>query len=91
MATRQSINEMIAKTDNVLSQAHNRLDQANQNGYEINALYDQTQLELNDLEIEITKLMHSANHQQKEQLYRLRLRVNSYLNDMILDTNQLID
>ncbi|CQR48189.1 hypothetical protein BN1058_02541 [Paraliobacillus sp. PM-2] len=91
MATRESMEAMINKTEEIITQAKHELDQANRNGYEINTSYNQAQTELSNLEAEIEKLMHSANHQQKEQLHRLHLQVSRYLNDMILDENQLHD
>ncbi|MFB1051410.1 DUF2524 family protein [Paraliobacillus sp. JSM ZJ581] len=91
MATRESMDAMIVKTEKVITEAKYQLDQANRNGYEVNASYDQAQVELSNLEAEIKKLMDSANHQQKEQLHRLHLQANRYLNDMILDANQLHD
>ncbi|WP_182201808.1 DUF2524 family protein [Paraliobacillus salinarum] len=91
MATRESMDALIDKTEKVISEAKYQLNQANRNGYEINEDYDTAHLELSNLEAEIKKMMDSANHQQKEQLHRLHLQANRYLNDMILDTNQLHD
>lgn len=91
MATRQSVEAIIAKTEEVILRAKEQLDQTNRNGYEITTIYDQAQAQLSNLDDEINKLMDSANHQQREQLYRLHLQVSRYLNDMILDANQLYD
>ncbi|GAA5417717.1 hypothetical protein Pryu01_02792 [Paraliobacillus ryukyuensis] len=91
MATRQSIENIIEKAENVLSEAKDQLNVANRNGYEINESYDRAQRHLSNLDAEINKLMDSANHQQREQLHRLHLQVSAYLNDMILDQTQLFD
>ncbi|WP_254901706.1 DUF2524 family protein [Thalassobacillus devorans] len=89
MATRESIETMIQETKQRLEQAKYELSLANQNGYPITASYTEAQQGLEQTEMEIDKLMHSANHQQKDQLHRLHLQVSQCLNDMILDENDL--
>ncbi|MFC0523957.1 DUF2524 family protein [Pontibacillus salicampi] len=89
MATRQSIENMMTEANQCLETAREQLDRANKLGYEVNEEYTEAQLALEELEQQIDKLMDSANHQQKDQLHRLHLQVSQYLNDMILDHQQL--
>ena len=89
MATRQSMEELIAKAELKLEVAKEQLDRANRNGYEVDEAYTEAQVELSNMDSEIDKMMRSANHQQKEQLHRLHLQVTDYWNDMILDANNL--
>lgn len=89
MATRASIDAMIQEAHDRLEQAKFELSLANQNGYPMTASYVEAQQGLEQAELEIDKLMNSANHQQKDQLHRLHLQVSQCLNDMILDENDL--
>ncbi|WP_181349487.1 DUF2524 family protein [Thalassobacillus sp. CUG 92003] len=85
MTTRDSIDGLIHEATNRLDQANQAMNQADRNGYSINDEYVATQQALEQTEVEIQKMMNSANHQQKEQLHRLHLQVSQCLNDMILD------
>ncbi|WP_112181687.1 MULTISPECIES: DUF2524 family protein [Paraliobacillus] len=89
MATRQSMDDLIAKAAEKLEEAKQQLDKANRNGYRIDNEYAEAQIELSNMDTEIEKMMLSANHQQKEQLHRIHLQVTDYWNDMILDENDL--
>ncbi|GGM36898.1 hypothetical protein GCM10011351_23830 [Paraliobacillus quinghaiensis] len=89
MATRQSMEELIAKAEQKLDVAKKQLDRVNRNGYEVDEAYTEAQIELSNMDSEIDKMMLSANHQQREQLHRLHLQVTDYWNDMILDANDL--
>ncbi|MBM7570894.1 DUF2524 family protein [Aquibacillus albus] len=91
VATRESVYALIEKANQALSYAEEQLKVTNRNGFEIDASYSEAQLQLSEVEQEIQKLMASANHQQREQLHRLHLRVNQYLNDMVLDHIQMND
>lgn len=85
MATRESVDALVAKANQCLSEAGKILDLTNRNGYEIDEAYSNTQRELADVEAEIRKMMDSASHQQRDQLHRIHLKVSQYMNDMILD------
>ncbi|MCD5325041.1 MULTISPECIES: DUF2524 family protein [Pontibacillus] len=89
MATRDSIENMVEVAKRKMEAAREQLEQANQVGYQPSDEYSQVQLGLEEAETEIQKLMHSANHQQKDQLHRLHLQVTQVLNDMILDHEDL--
>lgn len=85
MATRDSMDELIKDTNQYIAEAETQLDITNRNGFEVDSSYVQAQQKLSEAEGDIEKMMVSANHQQKEQLHRLHLRVSQSLNDMILD------
>ncbi|MFD1020569.1 DUF2524 family protein [Thalassobacillus hwangdonensis] len=85
MATRASIDEMIHQAKASIDQAKYEMSLADQNGYPITASYVEAQQGLSQIEQQIDKLMHSANHQQKDELHRLHLQVSQCMNDMILD------
>ncbi|WP_053218833.1 DUF2524 family protein [Virgibacillus senegalensis] len=89
MATRKSIDDLIAKTNTYLAEAGEQLDITNRNGYPVDANYSEVQGKLDAMELEIAKLMDSANAQQREQLHRLHLKTSQCLNDMILVHNDL--
>ncbi|QTN00137.1 DUF2524 family protein [Sediminibacillus dalangtanensis] len=89
MATRQSIDDLIARTTACISEAEEQLDITNRNGYSVDADYSEAQAKLTQMEAEIAKLMDSSNAQQREQLHRLHLLASQCLNDMILDQNDL--
>jgi maltodextrin utilization protein YvdJ len=85
VATRQSVEQLIEEATLRLSEAEDQLKITNRNGFEIDGSYSEAQHSLSEIEEAIQKMMDSANHQQREQLHRLHLRVSQCLNDMILD------
>ncbi|MRH44799.1 DUF2524 family protein [Aquibacillus halophilus] len=85
MATRQSVENLIEKANTYLSTAQEQLEITNRNGFEVDEAYSQSQQSLAEVEQEIQKMMDSANHQQRDQLHRLHLKVSNYMNDMVLD------
>ncbi|SDK09235.1 DUF2524 family protein [Sediminibacillus albus] len=91
MATRQSVENLIERTNSYIAEAEQQLNITNRNGYEVDAAYSQAQRMLSEIELEIEKMMVSANPQQRDQLHRLHLKASQCLNDMILDQNDLAD
>lgn len=89
MATRDSMDHLLTEAHEKLESARKELDEAKKLGFQAGDDYTQAQLGLEDMEKEIDKMMHSANHQQKEELHRLHLQVSQCLNDMILDHEDL--
>ncbi|WP_407271944.1 DUF2524 family protein [Radiobacillus sp. PE A8.2] len=85
MATRQSVENLIEKANQCLAEANAQLNVTNRNGYDVDNGYTEAQQRLANVYDDIEKLMDSANHQQRDQLHRLHLRVSDSLNDMILD------
>ncbi|MDC3422888.1 YtzC family protein [Aquibacillus sp. 3ASR75-11] len=85
VATRESVQQLIEEATIRLSEAENQLKITNRNGFEVDDSYSNSQQRLSEMEDAIKKMMDSANHQQREQLHRLHLRVSQTLNDMILD------
>lgn len=89
MATRDSMEHLVSEANQKLEEARSELEEAKKLGYKAGDDYTQAQLGLEDMEKEIDKMMHSANHQQKDELHRLHLQVSQCLNDMILDHEDL--
>ncbi|KGX86778.1 DUF2524 family protein [Pontibacillus litoralis] len=89
MATRASMDELMADATEKIEAAKTELDRTDRMGYDVDEQYTQAQMGLEKLEQRIDKLMDSANHQQKDQLHRLHLQVSQYLQDMILDHQKL--
>nr|WP_255639676.1 DUF2524 family protein [Aquibacillus saliphilus] len=85
VATRQAVEDLIDKANEYLLTAGEQLDITNRNGFEIDDSYSQAQRNLSEVEQEIQNMMDSANHQQRDQLHRLHLKVSHYMNDMVLD------
>jgi len=89
MATRDSMEHLVSEANQKLEDARSELDAAKKLGYKAGDDYTQAQIGLEGLEKDIDKMMHSANHQQKEELHRLHLQVSQCLNDMVLDHEDL--
>ncbi|KGX89500.1 hypothetical protein N781_07340 [Pontibacillus halophilus JSM 076056 = DSM 19796] len=89
MATRESIETLMTEANQRVEEARDQLDEANRMGFQMTSDYTDAQVHLEEIEVKINKLMHSANHQQKEQLHRLHLLVSQCMNDMILDNQDL--
>lgn len=89
MATRKSVENILAAANEKIEAARKELEQANRMGYQVDDAYTHAQLGLEEMETEISKLMNSANHQQKDELHRIHLQVSQCLNDMILDHEDL--
>ncbi|MDC3418267.1 DUF2524 family protein [Aquibacillus salsiterrae] len=85
MATRESVDNLVARANQCLSEAGKVLDLTNRNGYEVDESYSNAQRQLADVEEDIRKMMISASHEQRDQLHRIHLKVSQYMNDMILD------
>lgn len=84
MATRQSVKDFLSKSsevyDGAIEQYETYLKQEHYNDLE----YTEAQMKLEDMVNELNKLTLSATDEQKEQLYRTRLQLQSLQNQMIL-------
>ncbi|MDQ0160965.1 YtzC family protein [Bacillus alveayuensis] len=84
MATRQSVENFIQRCEDTLHFAREQyLEGAKQEHYNDTEYTKAQQMLENTLE-ELAQLEMSANAEQREQLYRMRLRLQSLQNDMIL-------
>jgi len=84
MATRQSIDELMQKCEDVLRFAHNQYTESSTQEHYNDDNYTEALQQLEGTYNEIAQLAHSANGQQREQLHRMRLQVQQVQNQMIL-------
>ncbi|MBM7704850.1 YtzC family protein [Metabacillus iocasae] len=84
MATRQSVDKLMQQCEDAMcfakEQLQNGMQQEHYNGTE----YTSAQLGLENAYKELEELAHSANPQQREQLYRMRLQIQQLQNEMIV-------
>ncbi|ALC82080.1 MULTISPECIES: YtzC family protein [Bacillus] len=84
MATRQSVEDFLAKSSEVYDSASEQYETYLKQEHFNDPEYIEAQVKLEDLVNELNKLTLSANDQQKELLYRTRLQLQSLQNQMIL-------
>lgn len=84
MATRQSIEECINRCDSAILVAQEQYDEARRQEHYYDVEFSEAQQLLENTIAELEKLSDSSNAQQREQLYRARLRVQQLQNKMIL-------
>jgi Protein of unknown function (DUF2524) len=84
MATRQSVEDCIQKCEDAIRYAQEQyksgLEQEHYHDQEYTNAMQQIEEAVND----VADLAHSANAQQREQLHRMRLQLQSLQNEMIL-------
>ncbi|KUP05425.1 hypothetical protein Q73_11410 [Bacillus coahuilensis m2-6] len=84
MATRQSVEECLQQCEDAIRYAQQQYEAGSkQEHYHDQEYSDSMQM----LETSVNSLLHlvdSANHQQREQLHRMRLQVEHLQNEMIL-------
>ncbi|GAB2543785.1 DUF2524 family protein [Gracilibacillus alcaliphilus] len=85
MTTRESIEELLTKGQQILEQVDQQLEQSNRNDFEMNQEYTEAHMELEAFSQKLNRVMQSANPQQLEQLQRFQFIVQTKLNDLILD------
>ncbi|WP_160724061.1 YtzC family protein [Bacillus sp. USDA818B3_A] len=87
MATRDSMDNLMQQVEDTIRFAEeqykesNLQEQYNDDGY-TNALQ-----QLEETYNDISKMAHSANSQQREQLHRMRLQIQQLQNSMIIETH----
>ncbi|WP_243385985.1 YtzC family protein [Bacillus kexueae] len=84
MATRESIESCIKKCEDVLTFAREQLNEASKQEHYNETEYTKAQQLLEQSLQDIAQLERSASDQQKEQLYRERLKLQSLQNEMII-------
>lgn len=84
MATHEQVKEQLQQVDEILQLAEEQLNSAKQvqGGDEIK--YDEAQLQLEQINNHIERLLMSATPEQRDQLFRARQQVNQMQNKMIL-------
>ncbi|WP_186575864.1 DUF2524 family protein [Aquibacillus kalidii] len=91
MATRESVDNLIQRANQCITEAEQQLSITNRNGNEVDSAYSEVQRKLGDIEAEIQQMKNSASHEQRDQLHRTHMAVSNYMNDMILDHIQIND
>lgn len=84
MATRDSIDALSQKVEDVIRNAEEQYKQSSLQEHYNNDDYTQALQQLEETYQDIAKIAHSANGQQREQLHRMRLQVQQLQNGMIL-------
>lgn len=84
MATRQSVTDFLEKSSEIYKSASDQYEMYLKQEHYNDPEYIEAQLKLEEAVNELNKLTLSANDEQKEQLYRNRLQLQSLQNQMIL-------
>ncbi|WEZ09215.1 YtzC family protein [Priestia flexa] len=84
MATRQSVDKLLQQCEDALRYAQSQLSEGMKQEHYNDTEYTKAQLGLENAYKELEGLAHSANDQQREQLYRMRLQIQQTQNQMIL-------
>jgi hypothetical protein len=85
MATRESIDNLLQQCEDAISFAHEQYKESSLQEQYNNDDYTQALQELEQSYHDIAKLALSANAQQREQLHRMRLKLQQLQNMMILE------
>ncbi|MEK3887661.1 YtzC family protein [Bacillus sp. FSL K6-3431] len=84
MATRQSIEDCLNRCESAILVAQEQQDLANRQEHYYDVEFGEAQEQLEVAVKDLEKLSDSSNAQQREQLYRARLKVQQLQNNMIL-------
>ncbi|MCD7032665.1 YtzC family protein [Metabacillus sp. GX 13764] len=84
MATRQSVTDHLNMCSETLSYAQGQYHNGRMQEHYNDTEYTKAQQMLEDAVNDSNKLSLSANDQQKEELYRMRLQLQELQNEMIL-------
>ncbi|WP_265605887.1 YtzC family protein [Bacillus velezensis] len=87
MATRQSVDEHLQRSEQAYEFANEQFITASKQEHYNDNEYSEAQMMLENAVNELNKLSLSANDQQRERLYRMRLRLQTLQNNMILQRN----
>ena len=84
MATRKSMDDFFQRCEQVIKEAEEQFDVANRQEHYNSGEYTSALQQLEESYNDLADLAHSANGQQREQLHRMRLRIQQLQNTMIL-------
>ena len=84
MATRNSIDAFLQRCEDTLRNAQEQYLAGKRQEHYHDLEYTQSLQGLEDVMSELQIMAHSANAQQREQLYRMRLQIEQLQNKMIL-------
>ena len=84
MTTRDSMEHFINECEQTIDYAKQAFDDGSKQQHYDDWGYNQAQQALEDRYNELMAMNHSANAQQRERLHRMRLKIQSLQNEMIL-------
>lgn len=84
MATRKSMDDFFQRCEQVIKEAEEQFVVANRQEHYNTDDYTSVLQQLEESYNDLADLAHSANGQQREQLHRMRLRIQQLQNTMIL-------
>lgn len=84
MTTRKSLDEFIQRCESVLSLAEDQFDRGSRQEHYDDIEFSEALQEIEVILAQLKKMSESANAQQREQLNRVRLKVQHLQNKMIL-------
>ncbi|MED1741465.1 YtzC family protein [Bacillus swezeyi] len=84
MATRQSVGEHIQRSEDAYEYALSQFETASKQEHFNETEYSDAQLMLEDAVNDLNKLSLFSNEQQREEIYRKRLQLQTLQNNMIL-------
>jgi len=84
MATRNSIDQILAQCDNSIRQAQEQLKEGSRQEHVNETEYAQALMQLEETYNDLMSVMNSASPEQRERLHRKRLHLQQVQNDMIL-------
>ncbi|AKO94478.1 YtzC family protein [Priestia filamentosa] len=84
MATRQSVDNLLQQCEDSLRYAKGQLSEGMKQEHYNATEYTKAQEMLEQSYMNLEEMAHSANDQQREQLYRMRLQIQQLQNEMIL-------
>jgi esterase/lipase len=84
MATRNSMDECIQKCEDAIRYAQQQYKAGSQQEHYHDVEYTQAMQQLEEAVNDVAHMANSANSQQREQLHRMRLQLQTLQNEMIL-------
>jgi hypothetical protein len=84
MATRESMDDFLQECEDVIRFAQDQYNKASMQEHVHNEDYTIAMQKLENTNIDLNRLAHSANGQQRDQLHRMRLQLQQLQNSMIL-------
>ncbi|MFN2747539.1 MULTISPECIES: YtzC family protein [unclassified Bacillus (in: firmicutes)] len=84
MATRQSVGEHIQRSEDAYEYALSQFETASRQEHYNEIEYSEAQQKLEDAVNDLNKLSLFSNEQQREEIYRKRLQLQTLQNNMIL-------
>ncbi|MEH7074684.1 YtzC family protein [Neobacillus drentensis] len=89
MATRDSMDNLMQQVEDAIRYAEEQYKQSSLQEQYNDDDYTKALQQLEDTYQDITKMAHSSNSQQRDQLHRMRLQLQQLQNTMILEGENL--